>query len=107
VRLDDELAAMEGRFRVADFNACPVAREHDAPRISARIFDDDLGLRDVDALAIEPSLHIRAQRPAEQRHFRTGEGQYGPESERGRDARDAKRTETNAAEEHERTTRAE
>ena len=32
MRLDDELAAVEGRFRAADFNPCPVAREHDAPR---------------------------------------------------------------------------
>src|SRR5687768_5653031 len=73
VRFDDESAAMEGRFRVADFNPCPVAREHDAARISARIFDDDFRLRDVDALALEASLHIRAQRPAEKEHFGTRE----------------------------------
>ena len=37
VRLDDELAAVEGRIRAADFNPCPVAREHDASGFAARI----------------------------------------------------------------------
>ena len=45
MRLDDELTAVEGRFRAADFNPCPVAREHDALRVSLRIADRDLRFR--------------------------------------------------------------
>ncbi len=56
VRLDDELAAVEGRFRAADFNLCPVAREHDAPRRDRAQIDDHFALRDFDVLALDGAL---------------------------------------------------
>src|SRR5688572_18895741 len=111
MRLDDELAALEGRFRAADFNPCPVAREHDAVRSSdcpsmKRIFDDDFVFAYVDRFVLMASLHIRVQRPAEQRHLRSGKGQDRPETQRGCGARDAERRDTNRAEEQQRAARA-
>src|SRR5436190_1140732 len=106
MRLDDELAAVEGRFRAADFNLCPVAREHDALRISARVFDDDFRFRHVDGFALEASLHIRAKRPAEKQHFCASERQHRPEPKRCGRTGDTKGGETDAAEEQKRATRA-
>ena len=106
VRLDDEVAAVEGRFRAADFNLCPVARKHDALRKSARIADHDFGLGNVDVFVLMPSLHIRVQGPAQQGDLRARERQHRPVTEHGRDACDAESTEANAAEEQQGTVRA-
>src|SRR5688572_7878362 len=88
---------MEGRFRAADFNLCPVAREHDAARRD-RIIDCDLTFRDFDVLALVASLHIRVKCPAEQQHFRARERQHRPETQPGGEAGDAESGEAHAAE---------
>ena len=50
--------------------------------------------------------HIRLQRPAEQQHFGARERQHRPETEQGGDACDAEGGEAHAAEEQQRTARA-
>src|SRR6188508_1125913 len=82
--LDDELAAVEGRFRAADSNPRPVAREHDASRSATRVLDHNFALGNVDRFVLVASLHIRVQRPGEQAHLRPSEGQHGPVTEEGR-----------------------
>src|SRR6188768_3085451 len=83
-----------------------MAREHDALRISARKLDDDFSFRHIDGFALEASLHIRVQRPAEEQHFRAGERQHRPEPKRCGRTGDTEGGETDAAEEQNRAARA-
>jgi hypothetical protein len=83
-----------------------VAREHETPGLATGIFDDDLRLGDIDALALETPLHIRAQSPPQQDDFEAGEGQDGPESEHREGAGDAQSHGADQPEENARRARA-
>ncbi len=81
MRLNRQAAGMQVRVGAAQFNLCPMSREHNAiVRVAFVCLDGHLIFRDHDGLHPVTALHGRMQGPAEHQHLESREREHRPES---------------------------